>query len=263
MADDGLIAAYLRELDYSVAHLPDAADIVAEAEDHLCEAAERLVGDGRRRSEAEAEAVARFGSAALVAKVCAIESRRGASVPTSRTRAAGLAAMLTPVLLVVGQYLNINVPVDRGPVHGIGVALLVASIPAFVFGLWGLRARHGGLGRLGKIAIVCAVISPFLNFLADVGVIAAIGLLGLAVVVLVIEMLRANVLPVVPLVLLATGPVGVLALAVGITAAGGDAGDVMAYPMLATTVGFVWLGSYLWSEPAVDATHRHGPLATT
>jgi hypothetical protein len=263
MADDGLIAAYLRELDYSVARLPGAADIVAEAEDHLCEAAERLVADGRSQAEAEAEAVARFGSAALVAKVCVIESKRGASVATSRTRTAGLAAMLTPVLLVVGQYLNINIPVDRGPVHGIGVALLVAAIPAFVFGLWGLRARHGGLGRLGKIAIVCAVISPFLNFFADVGVIAAMGLLGLAVVVLVVEMLRANVLPVAPLVLLATGPVAVLALAVGITAAGGDAGDVWAYPMLATTVGFVWLGWYLWHEPAVDATHRHGPLATT
>jgi len=110
---------------------------------------------------------------------------------------------------------------------------------------------------------VCAVISPFLNFFADVGVIAAMGLLGLAVVVLVVEMLRANVLPVAPLVLLATGPVAVLALAVGITAAGGDAGDVWAYPMLATTVGFVWLGWHLWHEPAVDATHRHGPLATT
>ncbi len=35
MADDGLIAAYLRELDYSVARLPDRTEIVAEAEDNL------------------------------------------------------------------------------------------------------------------------------------------------------------------------------------------------------------------------------------
>lgn len=263
MADDGLIAAYLRELEFSVARLPDAADIVAEAEDHLSEAAERLVGDGRSRAEAEAEAVARFGSAALIARICAIEAKRGASVPTTRTRAAGLAAMLTPVLLVVGQYLNVNVPVERGPLHGVGVALLTVSIPAFVFGLWGLRARHGGLGQLGKIAIVCAVISPFVVFAGYVGLFAAMGLLGLAVVILVVEMLRANVLPVVPLVLLATGPVGVLAAVVGVTAVGGDAGDVWPYPMLVTVVGFVWLGWHLWSEPAVDATHRHGPLATT
>ena len=263
MADDGLIAAYLRELRFSVARLADADDIVAEAEDHLYEAADRLVGDGRSRAEAEAEAVARFGSAALVAKVCVVESRRGAAVPTSRTRTAGLAAMLTPVLLVVGLYININVPVDRGPVHGIGVALLTATIPAFVLGLWGLRVRHGGLGRLGRFAIVCAVISPFLVFPAGYyGLFAGMVLLGLAVVVLVVEMLRANVLPVVPLVLLAAGPVGVLAAAVGISAVGGDAGDVVFFPMALTTVGYLWLGWYLWQELAVDTTHRHGPLAT-
>jgi hypothetical protein len=261
MADDGVIAAYLRELDYSVARLPDAADIVAEAEDHLYEAADRFVGAGRSRTDAEAEAVARFGSAALIARTCVIEAKRGASVPTTRTRAAGLAAVLIPVLLVVGQYLNVTF--DRGFVHGIGVISLTAAIPAFVFALWGLRARHGGLGQLGKIAIVSAVISPILSFFARyVGVFAAMGLLGLAVIVLVVEMLRANVLPVVPLVLIATGPVGVLAAVVGITAADGDAGGAWFYPMLLTAVGYLWLGWYLWREPAVDATRRHGPLAT-
>lgn len=261
MADDGLIAAYLRELGYSVARLPDAADIVAEAEDHLCETADRLVVDGRARAEAEAEAVARFGSAALISRICVIEAKRGASVPTIRTRAAGLAALLTPVLLVVGQYLNVTV--DRGFGHGIGVAALIAAIPVFVFGLWGLRARHGGLGQLGKLAIGCAVISPFLVFAGSYGLFAGMGLLGLAVTALVVEMLRANVLPVVPLVLLATGPVGVLAVVVGISATGGDAGGVWAYPMLVTTVGYLWLGWHLWREPAVDSTHRHGPLAAT
>lgn len=260
MADDGLIASYLRELDYSVARLPDAADIVAEAEDHLCEVAERLVRDGRTRADAEAEAVARFGSAALIARICVIEATRGASVPTNRTRAAGLAALLTPVLLIMGQYLNVTV--DRGVVHGIGVMLLTAAIPAFVFGLWGLRARHGGLGRLGKLAIVCAVVAPFLSFGGWVGLFAAMGLLSLAVVVLVIEMLRANVLPVVPLVLVAAGPIGVLLLVGGISATGGDAGDVWANPMILTTIGFVWLGWHLWHEQAVNTAHRDGPLAT-
>ena len=124
MADDGLIAAYLRELDFSVARLADADDIVAEAEDHLREAAERPRRRRHAAAEAEAEAVARFGSAELVARVCAIEAKRGAAVPTTRTRQAGLAAILTPVLLVVGQYLNLNVPVEEGNAHGIGVALL-------------------------------------------------------------------------------------------------------------------------------------------
>ena len=264
MADDGVIAAYLRELEFSVARLPDADDIVAEAEDHLREAAERLVRDGRRHAEAEAEAVARFGSAALVARVCVIESKRGVAVPTIRTRQAGLAAMLTPVLLVVGQYLNVNVPVDRGAVHGIGVMMLVAAIPAFVFGLWGLRARHGGLGRLGKVAIIAAIISPFTVFFASYyGLFFALGLLCLAVVVLCVEMLHANVLPVVPLVLVAVGPVGTVALMAGITAAGGDAGNASAFICVpGMVVGYVWLGWYLWREPAVDSAHRPDRLAT-
>ena len=60
MADDGLIAAYLRELRFSVARLADADDIVAEAEDHLLEVVERLTASGHDASEAESEAIARF-----------------------------------------------------------------------------------------------------------------------------------------------------------------------------------------------------------
>lgn len=264
MADDGVIAAYLRELEFSVARLTDAEDIVAEAEDHLREAAERLVRDGRRESEAEGEAIARFGSAALVARVCVIESKRGAAVPTNRTRQAGLAAMLTPVLLVLGQYLNVNIPVDQGNAHGIGVVMLTAAIPAFIFGLWGLRARHGGLGRLGKVAIMAAAISPFMLFVNSyAGLIYALGLICLAVVVLCVEMLHANVLPVVPLALVALGPVGTIALIAGITAAGGDAGNPPAFVFVpGMVVGFVWLGWYLWREPAVDSSRRPDRLAT-
>ena len=261
MADDGLIAAYLRELAYSVAELSDAADIVAEAEDHLLETVHRLTEAGLGHTDAEAEAVARFGSAALVSRICVIEAKRGAAVPTIRTRAAGLAALLTPAMLIVGQSLNVSV--DRGVVHGIGVSLLVAAIGAFVFALWGLRERHGGLGRIGRIAVTAAVISPFLTFVAGyAGVFVAMGVLGLAVVALVVEMLRANVLPVVALVLVAAGPVLALAVALAVTAVGGDAGDFWYYPMLLTAVGYLWLGVYLWREPAVDRPHRH-PLAPT
>ncbi|MEX2293531.1 MAG: permease prefix domain 1-containing protein [Acidimicrobiales bacterium] len=267
MADDGLITAYLRELEFSVARLPDAADIVAEAEDHLLEATERLVRDGHRPADAAAEAVARFGSAALVARVCAAESKRGAAVPTSRTRVAGLAAMLTPVLLVVGQYLNINVPSDRGSVHGIGVMMLVVAIPAFVFGLWGLRARHGGLGRLGKVGIIAACIAPLWFFAAWAGLFVGIALLCFAVVALVVAMLHANVLPVVPLVLVGVGPVGTIALVAAVTAAGGDAGwgnaSAFVYlPALLMVVGYVWLGWHLWREPAIDRPHHPDTLAT-
>jgi hypothetical protein len=259
MADDGLIAAYLREFDYSVAALSDRAELVAEAEDHLYELTDRLMRDGRTSAEAEVEAVARFGSAALVARICVVEAKRGVAVPTSRTRAAGRAALLTPVLLGVGQYLNVTV--DRGFVHGIGVMALTAAIPAFVFGLWGLRARHGGLGRLGRTAIAAAVVSPSLSFAGYYGLFAAIVLLALSVIVLVVEMLRANVLPVAPLVLLTAGPVAVTAILAGAELMGGDAGEIVVYAMSPSVVGFVWLGWHLWSEPAVDGAHSSEPVA--
>lgn len=265
MADDGLIGAYLRELRFSLGSLSDADDMIVEAEDHLRQATERLIVTGSSPTEAEAEAVARFGSATLVARVSAIEAKRGAAVPTNLTRRSGLAAMLTPVLLILGQSINTRVPVDRGAIHGIGVLLLTAAIPAFVFGLWGLRARHGGLGRLGKWAIVAAVLAPFGSFVAGYyGLFAGIGLLCLAVVVLVVEMLRANVLPVVPLVLVAVGPIATLGVMAGITATGGDAGDtrLVFAPALLSVIGYVTLGWHLWREPARNAAHQREPLAT-
>src|SRR5438093_1608263 len=129
MADDGLIAAYLRELRSSVARLADADDIVAEAEDHLLEAVERLTAAGRSSVEAEAEAIGRFGSAALVARICVVQAKQGAAVPTTRTRQAGLAAVLAPLLLAFGQWGNVRI--DRGAGHGVAVAMLTLSFPAF------------------------------------------------------------------------------------------------------------------------------------
>ncbi len=264
MAVDGLIAAYLRELSYSVASLPDADDIVAEAEDHLLEAVEHLGRVGRSPAEAEAEAVARFGSAALVARVCITESKRGAAVPTIRTRQAGLAALLAPLFVVAGQWGNLTI--DRGAGHGVAVALLVAAFPALAFGLWGLRARHGGLGHLGPAALVLALASPILALAAGWAAIYAFALLlSLAVVVFAVEMLRASVLPVVPLVLLAAGPFAALAgaaVAAGVTVTGGDAGNLplvlIVSPLGLTASGFAWLGWHLWREPAVD---QRGSLA--
>src|SRR6185436_910407 len=105
VAGDDLITAYLRELRASVAHLRDADDMVAEAEDHLRETVERL-RDDRSEAEAAAEAIARFGSAGYVAKVCTSEAKRGAAVPTRRTCIAGLSLFLAPVLLIVGTIGN-------------------------------------------------------------------------------------------------------------------------------------------------------------
>ena len=271
MADDGLIAAYLRELRFCVARLADADDIVAEAEDHLRQVAERLVASGRAPSDAESEAIARFGSAAVVSRVCITQAKQGASVPTTRTRQAGLAAMLAPLLLAFGQWGN--VATDRGGAHGVAVALLTFSFPAFVFGLWGLRARHGGLGRLGRAALLLAVCAPAVSLVAGWGApFVFIPMIAVAQVVFAVEMLRASVLPVLPLSLFAAGAVVALvdvAAAGIVTLAGGDAGHasspatvaLVTLPMLLTASGFTWLGWRLWCEPAADQGGRLQPLA--
>lgn len=258
MADDGLIAAYLRELRFSVARLADADDIVAEAEDHLLEAVDRLIAAGRDAGDAASEAIARFGSAELVARICITQAKQGASVPTTRTRDAGLAAVLAPLLLTFGQAGNVTI--DRGGMHGLAVAMLTFSFPAFVFGLWGLRARHGGLGRLGRVALVLVIISPPVSLLtAGWGApFVFIPMVAVAQVVFAVEMLRSSVLPVTPLALFAAGGVTALveiAAAGIVTAAGGDAGQVtylLAVPLSLTAVGFAWLGWRLWREPAAD-----------
>jgi hypothetical protein len=269
MADDRLIPAYLRELRLSVGRLRAGDDIVAEAEDHLRESAERLMAQGRTTHEAEAEALARFGSAALVAKVCITESTKGAAVPTTTTRLAGFALLLAPILLIVGEWGNENTD-NTGGMHGTAVFVLCLAFPALIFGLWGLRTRHGGLGRLGRAAFGLALLSPILAHAALYA--AGYGLavlLALALVVFGAEMLRASVLPVPPLTLVIAGPVLViveLLVATAVTIAGRDAGHpptiVLAMPIMITAVGLAWLGWHLSQETAVDRAGSR-PLATT
>lgn len=262
MAEPGLTAAYLRELRYSLGRLADADDVVAEVEDHLAEAVARLSAAGRSPAEVEAEALARFGSAELVARVFVVEARKGAAVSTTLTRRAGLAALAAPVLAVVGQAGNVTI--DRGAAHGLAVALLVAALGACFFGLWGLRARHGGLGRLGRVAFWLTVASPAIAapFSWGAGV-ALLFVLGAVMVLVSVAMLRAGVLPPVPVAFLAVAPLASMAIAATLTAAGRDAAPYIPLPLPLLVVGFVWLGWHLWREPALDAGRpRGGPFAT-
>jgi hypothetical protein len=263
MAGDGLIAAYLVELRHSVARLPDADDIVAEAEDHLLEAADRLCADGRLLHEAEAEAVARFGSAEQVSRICIVESKRGAAVPTTKTRYAGLALLAAPILGLVGGIGNETT--GKTWWHGFFVFLLTMSVPALFFGLSGLRKRNGGLGRLGLAALILVFVSPVLSYAALYGAaVAFAGLLAIAICVLAVETIRAQILPVVPVVLLVISSVAVLVVAVlalltnSTTSTWVAMTGIAAAPLL---VGFMWLGWFMWREPAVDRAGA-GPLAT-
>jgi len=264
VAGDDLIAAYLRELRFSVARLPDADGIVAEAQDHLLEAVERM-DDRRPRRELEAEALARFGSAQLVARICIVESKRGAAVPTTKTRCAGLALLAAPVMALVGEIGNETTKQPKTWVHGLLVFVLAMSLPALLFGLWGLRRRNGGLGRVGLVALIFAFVSPIVSFAAGWGAhVALTGLLAVAMFVLAVEMIRARVLPVVPLVLLAIGAVAFLALALlafPVDGVGDLFIELCAIAAVPLVVALLWLGWFMWREPAVDRVGT-GPLAT-
>jgi len=257
VAGDDLITAYLRELRASVAHLRDADDMVAETEDHLRETVERL-RDGRTEAEAAAEAVARFGSATYVAHVCTTEAKRGAAVPTRRTRIAGVALFLAPVLLIGGTIGNYST--GKTWVHGLLVFISVMSLPALLFGLGGLRRRHGGLGRVALIAFVLALVALPVSFAGIYGWLAAPFFLAVALLVFAVEMLRAQLLPVVPIILLGAGPVFGMATVAVLAVVGGDR-ILSAYVALApVTVALMWLGWVMWREPAVDRSEV-GPLA--
>ena len=102
MAGYDLIDAYLSELRVSLGSFAAADTVLEEAEDHLLEAVEHLEVAGLSCRDAQVQALARFGSAALVSKVCVTESRKGAAVSTTFTRRAGLIATTTPLLLLLG-----------------------------------------------------------------------------------------------------------------------------------------------------------------
>ncbi len=133
-------------------------------------------------------------------------------MPTTKTRLAGLALLLAPILLVVGEWGN-EATDNTGGLHGTMVVVLGLAFPALIFGLWGLRTRHGGLGRLGRAAFVLAVLSPILSLGRRLRCRRALlaCLLAVALLVFGVEMLRASVLPVAPLALVIAGPILVMA----------------------------------------------------
>ena len=263
MAEPGLIPAYLTELRYSVARLADRDDIVAEAEDHLLASVDAGMERGLRRADAELAALARFGSAELVARVFAEEANRGGAVSTRLTRQAGIAAMLVPPLLAVGE--TGNQTIDRGALHGAALGLLAAGFAAFTFGLWGLRRRHGGLGRWGKSSMWLFLASPFIA--APFGWGAGVAFLCVQLLVLCllgIGMIRARILPTVAVALFTFTPAATLLASAAVSTGSGDTGPyLLPAGILVSALGLAWLGAAMWREPALDVrpSAGTGPLA--
>lgn len=263
MDESRLIDAYLGELRHSVAKLPGADDIVAESADHLLTSVECLVRGGLDRSDAETEALARYGSAALVARVFAEEAKRGSAVSTSLTRRSGIAAMAAVVLVGAGQTGNV-LTVD-GPGHVSFLVMLAGGFLAFAVGLWGVRRRHGGLGTIGRVAFWWFVAAPFVAapavYFAPLVLVAE---LLLIMCLLGVGMIRARVLPIPAVVLFTLSPLFMLAVIGGFIAAGIDAGPWFLTLLGPVGVGYAWLGWAMSREPALDVRDEPGvagPLA--
>lgn len=263
MGEPGLIPAYLTELSYSLSRLDDVDDILVEVEDHLRTTADRLVAEGITRADAEAQALARFGTPSLVARVYAEEAKRGTAVSTRFTRRAGLAAMTGPPLMVGGIVVAGIGGGSRQPFSGLGVAMALAAIAALVVALAGLRKRHGGLGVLGRIAFwlaiaACPVALPF----GWSGIVVLAVELGVVVMLYGIAMLRAGILPWPAVVLFAFSWPLWAPIAFAITQLGDDANKYGMFPIGITLLGFMWLGRAMWREPALDVrAGGHEPVA--
>jgi hypothetical protein len=138
--------------------------------------------------------------------------------------------------------------------------VLVLSVPALFFGLWGLRRRNGGLGRVGLAALVLAFASPVLSMAAGWGAIVAFAaLMAIAICVLAVEMIRGQILPVVPVALLVVGAVGILVVTLAtfvVDVAHDNWIELVAITAAPLVVGMMWLGWYLWHERAVDRGAR-------
>ncbi len=251
---------YVDDLRKRLRGVTDVDDVLAEVDDHLRAAADDLTTSGHLdRVAAEQRAVAEYGAPAQVAVGFRRGARQGGAIPTRFTKLSGLAAMATPLMLVVGSLMNQGPA--KGPVHGIGVALQVLAFPMFVIAVAGLIRRHGGLGRLGWTILALILVTPVLPFvLSYYGVVLGIVLLAGALGLLAVGLYRAALLPRPALLLLFSTPVWIMLAALGVTLTGGDAGWWWwSLPAIPVGIALAWFGWTLWREtpltpvPAVRA----------
>jgi hypothetical protein len=162
-----LLADLARELP---ADLPARGRILAEVEDHLVQSAERLTRDGLSRSEAEMEAVARFGDPADLAAVFVSIAPAGTGsdrtdapltgwqqVASTAALAAGAVAALG--LTGLGVWALVDPDLAEGRLPRALTLLAVAILAAVVGGMLVMRRRLDLGGRLrasslGPLALV-------------------------------------------------------------------------------------------------------------
>ena len=153
MAPSQLIDRYLAALQDSLGQAPDAGDILAEVEDHLRETATSYRHHGLDPEGAETRALETFGSPRLIARAFADARRtKGLAMPTRFTRRAGLAAIASPLVLLLAMPALFA---DQWTTwttdwYFAGNTAILIALALLLVAMAGIRARHGGaLGPLG------------------------------------------------------------------------------------------------------------------
>jgi hypothetical protein len=159
MAEPDLIEAYLTHLHRCIRFRSDAADVVAEAEDHVREAVERLCRAGADPIAAQRITLERFGDPVVVARALSTTAHGGIAMPTAFTRAAGTAALASALAWVLAAA-ALSVNGLRGGDDGLYILFAIPAMLAAVttaVALAGLLSRAGGRRDAGTVlALVLA-----------------------------------------------------------------------------------------------------------
>ena len=238
--------------------------IVAELTDHLLQAAERWHEQGISWGEAEKRAVEHFGSPRLVAQTFA--QSKGVGVPTTFTRYSGLAGIAGSLILTVAViWQTFSVWFEHNGYGGTAAAAVTLVCIAMVGLYVRCRGQLGSLGRLGFRLFFIGLVLGFGMSMLWFAPGALVGLLTLCfgLVTYLIALVRSNVLPRTPILIVAGGIVGTVAIALIGTVIGYDTG--LAAPVVglfAMDVGLIGIGRFLWSEKPMDRSEWSDPGLT-
>lgn len=238
--------------------------IEAELADHLTEAVERFESRGFSRSEAEQQAVERFGSPSDVAR--AFARSKGVGVPTQSTRWGGLAMLAGfPILLASFIYADISWSFSTGWFAEIattaGALLLIGLIGMYLR----LRGQLGKLGRIGfrtmLAGFVMGAVSGSLWF--TIGAYVGLGIMLVGVATYVYAMFKTSVFPRSAYALIAVGVAGAV-----VTGFAGMLLDVNTEYVAGTSgyllggAGLMRIALHLWRETPEELRSEPPPAAT-
>ena len=286
MANYALIDGYLESMRSSIRWRRDLDDVIAEIEDHLISATERIEARGANRLDAQRRTLDQFGDPKVLAVAFASTPTGGIAVPTTFSRTAGLFAIVSAVAWISGlvaMAMSAGLPDATGVdpeqfvLNGQTGFFIIAAMSLLVAGalmlvaMLGLYRRHGSLGILGigGLAITGLGVAALLIAWAFA---IWMTLIGLGVLLFAISLLRRDVSPRLWTVAWGSGmAVGAITwyvlrwLEVGTRDQWGDyplaVGIALPIGIVIMAIGLFGIGRWLHHEQPVDLT-PHEPLTT-